>query len=167
MKLDVKTFFIIIGVAVAVMAIYNSSINESNTAIPTANVVKDSEPDPNAPITSKQEILARNAKVQSAKGQGNVAPTIMITEPDQDELVDVNPFDIWWIAEDGNNDQLVIKLQYQDQDGKWILLSENEPNDRTYQWDITNLENGRYSLRATISDGILSNYDTKSFTIRR
>ncbi len=118
---------------------------------------------------SKQEVLAENIKTQSSTSQKNVAPTILITEPDSNEIVTSSPFTLGWQAEDPNNDKLLIKLEYE-KDGKWVLLADNivhGGNFGIFDWDLGGLSNGAYTVRVTVTDGILSASSTKSFEINR
>ena len=115
---------------------------------------------------SKQEILAENVEAQSSSGQKNSAPQILITEPDSNDVITDNTFTIWWKAEDANNDKLLIKLEYQ-KGGSWVLIADKVSNDRSLLWDLGTLSNGEYKLRATVTDGVLSASDTKTFQIER
>ena len=123
-------------------------------------------PPAEAPQKSKQEILAENVKAQSSTAQKNNAPTIQITEPDDGESVTGDQFTVWWNAKDANSDILLIKLEYK-KEGKWVLIADNEPNDRSFIWDIGTLDDGVYQIRATVTDGRASASDTKSFSILR
>lgn len=114
-----------------------------------------------------KEILAKNLKTQSSTKQQNIAPKILITEPDNDEIVTGNIFTIWWKAQDENNDELLLTLNlYSDSKG-WYLLSDNEPNDRSYDLDISSFKAGNYQVKITATDGLLESSDTKKFTIQK
>ena len=118
------------------------------------------------PDQTKQEILAENVKAQSSSDQQNSAPRITITEPDSGDVITDNPYTTWWKAEDPNNDKLLIRLEYR-KDGGWILIADNEINDRSFSWDVGTLSNGVYELRVTVTDGRESSSNTKKFELKR
>lgn len=129
-------------------------------------------PQPAAPAVNEksdkntQQILAENVKSQSSAGQQNSPPTIMITEPDSNEVITGQSFTIWWKAEDPNNDKLLVKLEYSS-GGSMNLMADNIENDRSFLWDTSSLANGEYTLRATVTDGSSTASASKSFKIQK
>ena len=121
------------------------------------------------PKQTEQEILVENVKTQGSIGQQNTAPTIRITQPDNNEIITSDQFEIWWKSEDPNNDKLLIKLEYQ-KEGNWILIADNIVTEGSYSsflWDLKSLSNGRYNIKVTVTDGRASDYETESFEIKR
>ena len=115
---------------------------------------------------TQEQILAENTEKQKAANQKNGPPTITITEPDDGEVIKSDTFIIWWKAEDPNNDQMLISLEY-NKDGKWVLFGDNLKNDREFLWNTKGLSNGDYILRATVTDGSISASDTTIFSVNK
>ena len=76
-----------------------------NTLSPPSQPVKETSDQ------NRQNILAENVRSHNNKGEQNSAPTIKLTEPDENEIINTNPFTIWWKSDDPNGDTLLITLE--------------------------------------------------------
>lgn len=71
--------------------------------------------------------------------------------------------EISWLAEDQDNDVLIITIQYTSDPlpfcpaclpQNWHNIAVGESNDGSFQWDTTKLKNGEYIIKVIASDGI-------------
>ena len=90
----------------------------------------------------------------------NRAPQVRVIFPNGEELLSRN-INIRWTAEDPENDNLNIDIDYSNNNGQsWNNLFRNTANDGTEQLNTRNLANGyQYLIRATASDMINSASD--------
>ncbi len=114
-----------------------------------------------------ETLREHNQEQQRATNQHeNVAPTITITEPDLGERVSSSAL-IGWKATDGNNDQLLISLEYRAEGGEWVYEADRIENDGVMNWDTSNLGNGVYEIRLSATDGVEVSSSIRLFEIVR
>ena len=98
-------------------------------------------------------------------------PSISLTYPDGGESVNGTVV-IQWTATDDFDDDLDIDISYSNDSGiTWHIISTNEENDGSYDWDTTVLSEGNeYLVQVTATDNAgLSSNDTSdaTFTLYR
>ncbi len=87
----------------------------------------------------------------------NVAPTVLITTPEDDDYL-AGEVDVEWESFDaGVLDDVDMLVEYSDDGVDWDVIdsfTESAPVDGTYTttWDTTPLHDGTYTLRVTVTD---------------
>ena len=87
----------------------------------------------------------------------NTPPTITLTSPSGGETWSGEQ-DITWTATDDDDDTLTIDIYYNSDGGEtWNLIAEDEPNDASYPWDTTSVDDGsHYRLKVVADDGTIA-----------
>lgn len=98
----------------------------------------------------------------------NHAPSVYLLAPNGNENF-MNYQYIFWIADDIDNDELVITIELSDDNGiNWQFLATDLENNGSYKLDTTLLDNGNeYLIKIIASDGVLTgtNISDSVFTI--
>lgn len=98
----------------------------------------------------------------------NEGPSVTLTSPNGGETW-TGAQNITWTAVDDDSDALSVILSYSTDGGTaWNLIVTEEPDDGSYPWDTTLMDNGSdYLIKVTVFDGILyaDDFSGSSFTI--
>ena len=83
----------------------------------------------------------------------NTNPSVTVTYPNGGEYIK-DIISITWSASDQNMASNPINIYYSNDSGtNWYLISNNEPNDGSYSWDTTEVDDGSdYKIRITATD---------------
>jgi|GEM_PF-7068869 len=98
----------------------------------------------------------------------NVAPSVTVLEPDEDDIWE-DEENIIWNATDPDNDTLTISIYYRENDSDdWHVIDSSEANDGTFTWDTNDVDDGdNYAINVTATDpgGLRDSDVSGEFTI--
>jgi len=81
-------------------------------------------------------------------------PVIEVMNPQNGDKVESGSLDLSWMATDKDvDDFLTVSIEWTDNGGvTWIVLEENLGDSGTLEWDTSELDNGDYKLRFSVTD---------------
>ena len=106
------------------------------------------------------EPVSVNDTNQTNGTQPNMPPSVELTYPTGSEVVS-GTINIRWSASDPDGDTLSVSVLYYD--GSWRTLTANTPNDGSYAWDTTTVQNQNYKVKVSVSDAEYAQSDTSGY----
>jgi hypothetical protein len=96
--------------------------------------------------------IAEVSRVSISYMPANREPTVSVSKPSEADVIS-GSYTVTWEATDPDEDTLVTSVQYQKIGcSEWERLASTE--DKSYEWDTSGVESGRYRLQVEVSDKV-------------